>query len=149
MAGHPYIPSNIERILAPKKVVKRPPGDWKRKTETEISDIKRRLKRSSFDLTMPIGLALCVTSPLIVIGIFNYFDLEIIKASFKIFLPISVITLLCQIISGRSFVKRPKIKICNNCHRETELNLKKCHCGGLYEPPEFYVYVGRELNQDN
>ena len=149
MWGGLYIPSNIDKILATKNSAELPPGDWERRAEAEIYEIKKYLRRSSLDLTMPIGLALCVTSPFIVIGILDNFDLEMIVVALKISLPLLVITLLCQVVSGRSFVKRPKIEICNKCHKENDLNLKKCHCGGLYEPPEFYVYVERDAIKDN
>lgn len=149
MAGHPYIPSNIGRILEPKKVEKRPPGNWKRKLEAEILKERKILRKSSFDLVMPTGLGLCLSMPFVLSGIYFSFDPEILKASLKVFILIFSITFVCQVISGRSFVKRPKIKICNNCYRENDLNMKKCACGGVFEPPEFYVYVEKEVIKDN
>jgi hypothetical protein len=117
---------------------------WKRKSEDEIVEIKKQLRRSSFDLTMPIGVL--IISFLCICFVFsryrhpNAFEYGII-VSFSSF----IITLILQYINGRSLIGKPRIKICSQCHREDKLRLKECNCGGTYEPLEFYYKEPKEI----
>lgn len=108
---------------------------WERKAEDEIMEIKKQLRRSSFNLTMPISV-LIITFITVgsVISKYN------INLRYGILIPISsfIIVLILQIVKGKSLIGKPTPMICNQCYREDNLGLKKCLCGGFYEPQDFY-----------
>jgi hypothetical protein len=111
-------------------------GEWKRKSEPEISKIKKQLKRSSYSPVMPIGVFIIVIATLYVFlrDTTNGGVLTVISSlvSFGI-------TYLVQIVKGRSLVHMQRFKICNKCHRKDDIGLTKCFCGGIYEPQEYYI----------
>ena len=108
---------------------------WKRKSEDEIIEIKKQLRRSSFDLTMPTAVLI------ITFIVFGYVNSKYtIAFEFAFIIPLSsfFIVLILQIKKGKSLIGKPTSSICNQCYREDNLGLKKCECGGSYEPQEFY-----------
>jgi len=108
---------------------------WKRKPEEEIIKIKKQLRRSSFNLTMPIAV-LIIT--FITLG--SIIEKNNIAFEYAFIIPISsfFVVLIIQLIKGKSLIGKPKPTLCNKCYREDNLGLKKCGCGGSYEPMEFY-----------
>jgi hypothetical protein len=53
MAGHPYIPINLDKILGPKK---KKIGVWQRKSESEIKAVQEQINKSANSMVMPIGV---------------------------------------------------------------------------------------------
>lgn len=124
--------ATIKKEVAPKgKHLKA----WKRKSEDELMEIKKQLRRSSFDLTMPIAVLIITFITFgSVISKYNIaFEYVFIIPVLSFF-----IVLILQLIKGKSLIGKPKSSICNQCYREDNLGLNKCECGGSYEPKEFY-----------
>jgi hypothetical protein len=136
MVGHPNIPHNIDRILAPKK--KRPEGIWERKSEADIKLIKAKIKKSSLNITFPLAS--------LIFGFIGcYFVLDLIGLNtLKYCILFSIVSFFSayffQLIYGRAIAKSPRFRICNKCFRENRFDLKTCQCGGMLEPPEFYIF---------
>ncbi len=143
MIGHSAAPPNNLHLNA--RFKKRPEGAWVKKPEAELTTIRKQIQKSTYsikgpfitsivlmpfsfiiDTTLPFGMNLIIFFALSFIGIFIY-----------------------QIIQGRSFVKAPNFKICNKCLREDLLNIKKCWCGGIFEPPEFYNFLPKDSDTES
>lgn len=118
---------------------KKKTGNWKRKTESEIHEIQKKIKKSAYNLTMPLGI-------LSILFLIVYVAKDVIRQEYKIYcylLPVLafIITFLLQIAKGRSLGNSPRIKICNKCLKEDWLNLNRCPCGGELEPSEYYDFI--------
>ncbi len=130
----PHFPRNIDKILSPKDKKK---GVWERKTDSEVEMVKEKLRKSSFNLTMPIciiflSLFVCLYS----MGNVQNRLLVLIVPSF-----LFCFTIGYQVYIGRPLASSPSFKICNKCFKEDRTGLNECPCGGLYEPPEFYNFI--------
>jgi Flp pilus assembly protein TadB len=114
---------------------KAPAGQWQRRSEDEIAQIEKQLKKSAYSPVMPIGVFIVVFAALYVFlrDISNGAVLTTISALFFL-----CSTYLIQIAKGRSLVNKQKHKICNKCLREDDIGLTVCFCGGIYEPQEYY-----------
>lgn len=124
--------ATIKKEIAPKGKYREA---WNRKSEDEIVEIKKQLRRSSFNLTMPIAV-LIIT--FITIGsVTSKYNMAF---EYALLIPFSsfFIVLIMQLIKGKSLIGKSKSSICNQCYREDNLGLNKCNCGGSYEPKEFY-----------
>ena len=111
-------------------------GQWQRKSEAEILQIKKQLKNSSYSPVMPTGVLILVSAVLYA------FLRDISNGSFIIAISSSIsffLTYLIQIVKGRSLVEMQSYKICNKCYRKDDIGLTTCFCGGTYEPKEFYL----------
>lgn len=136
MAGGPYIPANIDKILGPKK---KRIGVWQRKSESEIKAVQEQINKSANSLVMPIGVSLISGFTChITMNMISHINLSYCIASAIIAF---FITFIVQKLKGRSLSSSPRIRICNKCHREDWIGLKHCHCGGMMEPPEFYNFI--------
>jgi hypothetical protein len=118
---------------------KKKTGKWKRKTESEIHEIQKKIKKSAYNLSMPLGI-------LSILFLIVYVAKDFIDQDYRVycyFLPVLsfIITFLFQIANGRSFGNSPRIKICNRCLKEDWLKLNRCPCGGVLEPPEYYDFI--------
>ena len=112
------------------------PGKWIRRPEGEIIATKKILRKSSFSPTMPIGVFFLSFIFVMAITGDSLIDIALFCS-----LLASGLTYIVQISRGRSLAKSPVIKICSDCQKESYLGLKKCSCGGTYEPPEYFTYV--------
>jgi uncharacterized membrane protein len=115
-------------------------NSWVRKPDDEIITVKRQLRRSSLDLTMPFAVLIIVF-----LGIAYVFAKTGYPKTFTYAITFPIYsffgTLVLQYINGRSFVGRDNFKICNSCQREDRLGNKTCSCGGTFEPFDFYSEV--------
>lgn len=130
-------PTNFPKNINAAK--KKKTGKWKRKTESEIHEIQKTIKKSAYNLAMPLGV-------LSILFLIVYVANDAIGQEYKVYcylLPVLsfIITLLLQIAKGRSFGNSPRIKKCNKCLKEDWLNLNRCPCGGELEPPEYYDFL--------
>lgn len=116
---------------------KRNKEKWIRKPNDEIIKIKTQLRSSSYDIRMPVSV-LIITFIGTIFVFERYNHPNAFKYSLSSSLAAFLITYIYQFFYGRSLIGKPKITICNNCNRENNLGGKKCHCGGTYEPVEFY-----------
>lgn len=135
MAGHSHFPQNIDKIVSSKN---KKTGVWQRKTDSEVEQVKQKLRSSSFNVIMPIGIFIFG-----LIASYSFIPETQNKIIYCIILPLClfIITYLYQIFSGRALASSPTFKICNKCHKEDRIGLKECSCGGRYEPPEFYNFI--------
>jgi hypothetical protein len=114
-------------------------GKWVRKTASEISEAQKRIQKSAFSIVMPMGvLLICI--------VVVWIALEYISEKYLLYcylFPIVafIFTYIFQLIKGRALGNSPRIKICSKCLKEDWLGLKRCHCGGTLEPPEFYTFI--------
>jgi len=139
MSGHPYIPHNIDRILAPKK---KRIGVWRRRPEAEVKEIEKKITESKYSLVMPIGMFLssmfgCHIS-------MNLYSHSKLSYCFAFGLIVFIISYIFQILYGRAYAGSPRMKICKECLREDRLRLRKCYCGGLLEPPDYYEFIEKD-----
>jgi hypothetical protein len=136
MAGGPYIPVNIDKILGPKK---KRIGVWQRKSESEIKAIQEQINKSANSMVMPIGVS-------IISGFTCHITMNMISHSKILYCIASsifafIFTFIVQRIKGRALALSPRIKICNKCLKEDWIGLKRCHFGGTMESPEFYNFI--------
>ncbi len=125
-------------LMGDTRFKKRPKGTWERKSEVEIEEIKKQIKKSSFSLVFP----LCFFVPTFLILLRATIEHPSIL-KYLIILPILVflIAYVSQIIYGRSMVGSPRFKICNKCYNEDLIGRKECSCGGEFEPPDFFNFI--------
>ena len=109
--------------------------ELERRSEAEIKIIKKRLKQSSYNLTMPISVFVLSFAAL-------YGALGDKPNSLTIIMSASLLafglTYLIQILNGRSFAGSSSGRICDKCFKKDYIGLKQCACGGIYEPAVFY-----------
>ncbi len=113
-------------------------GELHRKSEAEIEIVKQHLKKTSYSPTMPFSVF--IISFLALYGILggrqNAMIYTLSASSFAFVLTYSI-----QIVKGSSLIGRPNRKICSKCFKADYIGLKKCVCGGVYEPIDFYNYI--------
>jgi hypothetical protein len=139
MAGHPYIPINIDKILGPKK---KKIGVWQRKSESEIKAVQEQINKSANSMVMPIGVS-------VISGFTCHITMNMISDSNIPYCIASsiiayIIAFIVQRIKGRALALSPRTKICNQCLKENWIGLKHCHCGGTMEAPEFYNFIEKD-----
>jgi hypothetical protein len=106
---------------------------WQRKSDIEIVIIKDEIRKSSFDLKIPLAV-FCI-SIFITLLFIPYFSAGIQLLGC---MSLAILTFLFQVLTGRSFQGKDNFQICNKCFSEDRLGNKKCFCGGLFEPYNFY-----------
>jgi hypothetical protein len=141
--AHSSTPSNIHKMLEPKNIKN---GSWQRKPDAEIKEIKKELEKSTSNILMPIGAF-----------ILSYYTCHAVmppishRVLYNILISIlmSFITYGYQRFIGKSLASSPSFKICSNCYREDRIGLKKCFCGGVFEPPEFFGFVEKKAHKES
>ena len=138
---------NPLREMQRPSAAERAAGFWVRRPESDIQAIKKTIRKSSFDPTMPVLLAFFIssywTANVVLFLFFGVFLKSALVVGTKIYAVTFLIVYLLQILRGRSFMKGVKFRICNKCQREDTLGMKTCSCGGRYEPPEYFVLETR------
>ena len=112
-------------------------GQWQRKSEDEILQIEKQLKKSSYSPVMPTSVFILLLAVLYVFlpHTSNSVIMMVIISFLSFFL-----TYLIQIVKGRSLVNKNDYKICNKCFEKDNIGLKACFCGGTYEPQEYFIF---------
>ncbi len=142
--GGPYLV--LRRLMNESRFKKRPKGTWERKLEIEVEEIKKQIKKSSFNLEFPLCI-LILSFLLLFPGTRS--DPNFMKYSIVISFIAFSIAYVCQLIKGRAIVRSPRFKVCNKCKKEDLLGRKECGCGGEFEPPDFFNFIEEVEEEKN
>ncbi len=92
-------------------------GKLVRRSEDEIFEIKERIKKSAYNPTMPVGVFI-ICSLVVYYGATGIWLFGIPLFAFAL-------TYVFQIMTGRSFAKKPSFKICSNCFNKDHIGRKE------------------------
>jgi hypothetical protein len=140
-AGAPSVTGTLNKLRRKKSEAHNQKNNsnekWVRRPGNEILLIKNRMKKSSFSPTMPISVFI-----LSFIALYGILAGQPTSLRYTILCSLFTfcLTYIIQLIRGRSLAGSPSVKICEKCLKTESIGLKKCACGGLYEPIDFYIY---------
>ena len=118
-----------------------------RKSEAEISQIKIIIEKSKWSLNGPLLIST-------IIGTFVFFIYSFVGDYYrKAYGPSLDILYISALVAGVIFLYvywkqfrmghglfYREIGVCNKCRKSNHSDVKKCDCGGDFEPSEYYYY---------